>query len=365
MDYPPAVILVVDDIEDNRIMLERRLTRLNYQVITVATGQGALALLQTTPIDLILLDIGLPDISGDIVLAQIKAHPLWQHLPVIIISAITALETIISCIAAGADDYLTKPFNPTLLQVRVRACLDKKQIRDQERQYLAQIQIAQAKSDRLLHNILPSPIVARLQETPTTIADYFPEATVLFADLVDFTHLATHFPVIEVVATLNTIFSWIDDLVAERGLEKIKTIGDAYMVAGGVPVPRADHAEAIADLALALQAGSATMLLPGGRPLQLRIGIHSGPVIAGVIGRHKFSYDLWGEDGQPRQPYGVSRPAGSDPGERHDPDPLSRSISVSSPWVAAYEGLRGATHLSAARPIDYGGSPQASGRAVR
>ena len=153
----------------------------------------------------------------------------------------------------------------------------------------------QAKSERLLLNVLPAPIAARLKEHEGTIADDLPAVTVLFADIVGFTPLSERLRASEVVSLLDAVFERWDGLVADHGVEKIKTIGDAYMVAGGIPLPREDHAEAIAQLALAMGPQLAQYSAEAGLPLQVRIGIDSGPVVAGVIGRAKFSYDLWGD----------------------------------------------------------------------
>ena len=151
------------------------------------------------------------------------------------------------------------------------------------------------RSERLLLNILPAAIAARLKQSPGVIADEFPDVTVLFADIVNFTPLSQGIAPEAVVELLDELFSGFDQLAQRHGLEKIKTIGDAYMVVGGLPNPRPDHAQAVAELALAMRAEVARHASPGGRPLQVRIGIDTGPVVAGVIGRSKFSYDLWGD----------------------------------------------------------------------
>lgn len=152
----------------------------------------------------------------------------------------------------------------------------------------------QQQSDDLLHSILPDAIVVRLKEGPSMIADDFPEATVLFADVVGFTPLSAGMSPPELVGLLNSVFTTFDGFVIDLGLEKIKTVGDEYMVAGGVPVPREDHAEAIAELALRIRDHVAHEDFDGHR-LVMRIGINSGPVVAGIIGTHKFSYDMWGD----------------------------------------------------------------------
>ncbi|PZV09098.1 MAG: histidine kinase [Leptolyngbya sp.] len=151
------------------------------------------------------------------------------------------------------------------------------------------------RSEQLLINILPESIVQRLKENGTSIAEHFDEVTILFADIVNFTPIAARLPPFEVVELLNGIFSEFDDLVEEFGLEKIKTIGDAYMVAAGLPVPRTDHAEAIAAMALAMQQRVADFRSKTGEAFQIRVGINTGTVVGGVIGTKKFIYDLWGD----------------------------------------------------------------------
>ncbi|MBE9228685.1 PAS domain-containing protein [Phormidium sp. LEGE 05292] len=159
----------------------------------------------------------------------------------------------------------------------------------------AELRLEKERSELLLLNILPEPIATRLKEDSSVIAESFNEVTIMFADLVGFTSLSTKLQPIELVNLLNEIFSTFDQLVEELGLEKIKTIGDAYMVAGGLPIPRKDHAEAIADLALTMLNIMQQFRLSIDEELQIRIGINTGVVVAGVIGKKKFIYDLWGD----------------------------------------------------------------------
>jgi PAS domain S-box-containing protein len=154
---------------------------------------------------------------------------------------------------------------------------------------------SQKQTERLLLNILPSPIADRLKLTSNTIAEDFAEVSVLFADIVGFTQLASSLSAIELVSLLNRIFSAFDRLSEKHSLEKIKTVGDAYMVVGGLPTRRADHAEAIAEMALDMQSTIAQFRDQMGKEVNIRIGINTGPVVAGVIGIKKFSYDLWGD----------------------------------------------------------------------
>jgi class 3 adenylate cyclase len=157
------------------------------------------------------------------------------------------------------------------------------------------LRLEQEKSERLLLNVLPAPIAGRLKQTEGVIADGFPDVTVLFADIVDFTRRSERIAPEQVVQALNDLFSVFDQHARQRGLEKIKTVGDAYMVAGGLPDPRPDHAEAVIEMAMAMRDEVARRSDPGGQPLAVRIGIDTGPVVAGVIGTSKFSYDLWGD----------------------------------------------------------------------
>jgi class 3 adenylate cyclase len=150
-------------------------------------------------------------------------------------------------------------------------------------------------AQQLLFNILPEPIVRQLEKDQSAIAEGYDQATVLFADIVGFTPISARMPPRELVDMLNEIFSRFDALTEKHGLEKIKTIGDAYMVVGGVPTPRSDHAVAVANMALEMREIAENIRPATGGRLELRIGINSGPVVAGVIGTKKFAYDLWGD----------------------------------------------------------------------
>lgn len=161
--------------------------------------------------------------------------------------------------------------------------------------FVRQRNIYQEKSESLLYNILPREIAAILREGNQTIADHFNDASVLFADMVDFTLMSTEMAPVAMVEMLNEIFTYFDGLVEKYDLEKIKTIGDCYMVAAGVPRPRADHAQAITKLALEMLTYIQSHQFNASRQVNFRIGINTGPVMAGVIGRKKFIYDLWGD----------------------------------------------------------------------
>ncbi len=165
---------------------------------------------------------------------------------------------------------------------------------NQRNQALGLLRLEQAKSERLLRNILPEEVATDLKEHGRTEARHYDAASILFADVVNFTPLSSSVSPTELVALLNEVFSLFDSLAGKYDLEKIKTIGDAYMVAAGVPNPRTDHAIVLARMALDVRRAVEEREFYG-RRLSLRLGIHSGPVVAGVIGERKFSYDLWGD----------------------------------------------------------------------
>ena len=297
-----AAILVVDDSDTMRDVIVLMLQQLGYENVTAATdGAVALRLLQKIEFDLVVLDIEMPRVNGYQVLTALKNDPVRRHLPVIVTSGLDQDPAVVRCLELGAEDFLPKPVDKAVFRARIASSLERKRLRDLDRLRLLQLRAEhdllvaeQEKSERLLLNVLPRSIAIRLKQGERAIAERFTAVTVLFADLVDFTSLAQSLDPADLVALLNDLFSRFDRLAADHGVEKIKTIGDSYMVVGGLPERRADHAEAIAAMALAMLAAVADLNRGRGRTLCLRIGLHSGPVVAGVIGRQKFSYDLWG-----------------------------------------------------------------------
>ncbi len=291
----PSRILVVDDNASNRDLLKRRLERQGHTVVLAEDGSCALARVQEEPFDLILLDLLMPDISGFDVLLTLKSDPSLKDIPIIMVSALNEIDSIVRCIEAGAEDYLAKPFDPVLLRARIGSSLEKKRLRDREREASEALRLEKERSEQLLLNILPAPIVERLKGGETVIADHLSNITILFADFVGFTELSSKLTAPEVVGVLGRVFSAFDALALKFGVEKIKTIGDAYMVACGLFGPRRDHAHAVADMALSMieTLKSLNDELPA--KLEMRIGVNSGDAVAGVIGTHKFIYDIWGD----------------------------------------------------------------------
>jgi adenylate cyclase len=285
-------ILVIDDNVTILEALSRRLTRQHHQVVSCESGEEAIEVVRNQMFDVVLLDVMMPGMSGIEVLRRLKAD--FPDLPVVMISALDETEMIVRCLEDGADDYLSKPVNGALLQARIASSLDRKFLRDREKAAQAKLRAEKKRSDKLIRNVLPDGIVGRLRRGEAVTADHFDNVTILFCDLVGFTRLTAAWHPARTLDLLNEIFSGFDELVVKYGLEKIKTIGDAYMVAGGLPEPRPDHAEAVAAMALEMP----LVLAAASRnrtDLACRIGLNSGPAVAGIVGAKKFFYDVWGD----------------------------------------------------------------------
>ena len=295
-------VLVVDDSRTLRKLLIRELNLVGITNIQEATdGAEAVERVRAEPFDLMLLDMEMPELDGLDVLKLIKSDPVLSYLPVIVISGGEQFSKTVECIQIGAEDYLPKPFDPILLRARVYSSLEKKRLRDIDRERIVELQtekellhVEQLKTEKLMLNILPKPIADRLKKGEKNIAGSYPESTVLFSDLVGFTKMSSEKTAGQLVELLNSLLTKFDQRAEHLGLEKIKTIGDAYMAVGGIPIPRADHAEIVADMALGMFIDLKEFNDAYGMTLNMRIGINSGPVVAGVIGFTKFSYDLWG-----------------------------------------------------------------------
>jgi adenylate cyclase len=245
-------ILVIDDNESNRDLLARQLARDGHAVETVASGREGLALVRERAFDLILLDVLMPEMSGYEVLATLKRDSQTAEIPVIMISALDEMDSIVRCIEAGAVDYLPKPFAPALLRARIRSSLENKLLRDRERAMMQEIRLAKERNESLLLSILPRAVVDRINGGAAMVADHIPEATIVFADIVNFTPFSGKLSPADVVGVLNRIFSAFDRLVDQHKAEKIKTIGDGYMVAVGIPEPCDDHVAIAARLSLTM-----------------------------------------------------------------------------------------------------------------
>jgi adenylate cyclase len=286
-----AKVLVVDDTELNRDLLSRRLQRQGHKVIEAVNGQDALAKMGEHDFDLILLDIMMPVMDGYQVLEQVKKDDDFRHIPIIVVSAITEIESVIRCIKLGAEDFLSKPFNAVLLKARVNACLEKKCLRDLEKKHLSAIEQEKKKVDGLIHVLFPSFIADELKTTGEVKSKRYENVAVMFCDIVGFTSFCNDNAPETVVSHLQEFVEVFEKISKKHGVEKIKTIGDAYMCASGLIEPL--EKPVINCVRCALEMIEQTRGLPV--DWQVRIGIHVGPLIAGVVGGYRYSFDIWGD----------------------------------------------------------------------
>lgn len=276
----PSRILVIEDEPANIQTLSTLLKERGYNINIATNGRQGLEVLERIRPDLILLDIMMPEMDGFETCRRIKASTARQEIPIIFLTAKTDTADIVRGFELGAVDYVAKPFNAHELLARVNTHLT--------------LDYLHRENERLLLNVLPASIANKLKQQVGIIAERFDDVSVLFADIVGFTPLSARLSPTELIESLNRVFSGFDELADHHKLEKIKTIGDGYMVAGGLIEQNADHLVAMATMALAMHENVRELNSEFGG-LSLRIGLQVGSVIAGVIGIRKFIYDVWGD----------------------------------------------------------------------
>ena len=243
----------------------------------------------------------MPIMDGFQVMASLREIETTGYLPVLVITA--QPEEKLRALKSGARDFISKPFNLAEVLVRVQNLLEVRLLTLQTKSLFEQVVAEQRVSEHLLNNVLPEVIVKRLKQQPEfqadnlskVIADTFPEVTVLFADIVGFTKFAETVSARVLVDVLNEIFTKFDNITDHRGLEKIKTIGDSYMAAAGLPLPMHNHAEQAAHAAFDMLEAMERFNQKNDYKFEIRVGMNSGSVVAGVIGVRKFLYDIWGD----------------------------------------------------------------------
>ena len=278
------VVLVVDDDAMIRKALRRWLGARGYSVYLAQSGSEALGLLEREPaIQLVISDNDMPEMSGLDLLKEVR-----RRFPKVFRIMLTGSGDQQTMKRAINEDeiyrFVEKPWDDEELGSALHLAFESLTLQ-------AELDRERARSEQLLLNVLPQPIGERLKRGEAPIADAFPDVSIVFSDLVGFTELSSRMPAAALVELLNEVFSELDALAAAHGVEKIKTIGDAYLAVAGIPVARDDHARAAADLAIDML----RVVDRRGLKLQMRVGINSGAVVAGVIGKHKFTYDLWGD----------------------------------------------------------------------
>ena len=301
-DILKANVLIVDDQAANVLLLERVLRGAGYLCVTSTQNPREVCELhRQNHYDLILLDLQMPGMDGFEVMQGLHEIEADGYLPVLVITAQPAEK--LRALKAGAKDFVSKPFDLAEVLARVHNLLEVRLLHLETKKLYEQVLAEQKVSERLLHNVLPHAIAERLKGRPEimaddfteVIADSFPEVTVLFADIVGFTKFSEGVSAEVIVDVLNDIFTRFDSITDHRGLEKIKTIGDSYMAAAGLPIPVADHAERAAHMALDMLEVMDRFNAQSPYHLKIRIGISTGAAVAGVIGKRKFLYDLWGD----------------------------------------------------------------------
>ena len=316
-------LLFIDDEANILAALKRLFKPLGYRILTAQSGADGLVLMQKNKVDLVMCDMRMPHMTGAEVLEQVRNK--WPGTVRILLTGYSDIAGTIAAINRGEiRRYISKPWDANDIVFVVRDALERKRLlaeklrlealtlqqNEEIKRLYDQVVAEQKVAERLLLNVLPRVIAERLKEqgsitveekqiggnifTPL-IADSFPDVTVLFADIVDFTKFSANVSAERLVVLLNEIFTDFDNIADSRGIEKIKTIGDAYMAVAGVPNFMETHAAQAAKMALDMMDALAIFNKKNGYALQMRIGINSGAVVAGVIGKHKFIYDLWGE----------------------------------------------------------------------
>lgn len=301
-DLQKAKLLIVDDQAANVLLLERLLRSAGYSDISSTQKPSeVLALHQKNRYDLILLDLNMPEMDGFQVMEALKSVEGDGTLPVLVITA--QPNEKLRALKAGALDFVSKPFDIAEVLARVQNLLQVRLLNLQTQKLYEQVLVEQELSDMLLHNVLPQAIAERLKGRSKLTADHlnlaivdsYAHVTVLFADIVGFTAFSQGVSPEVLVGVLNDLFTRFDHIADHRGLEKIKTIGDCYMAAAGLPTVVPDHADRAAHMALDMLDAIQDFNANTEHPLNIRIGISTGAAVAGVIGKSKFLYDLWGD----------------------------------------------------------------------
>jgi adenylate cyclase len=305
-DILKANILIVDDQEANVALLQQMLGGAGYVSVTATRNPRAVVeLYRRNRYDLILLDLEMPGMDGFEVMQGLKAIETTGYLPVLVLTA--EPEHKLRALKAGAKDFVSKPFGLAEILLRVYNMLEIRLLHLESKRLYERVVAEQKLAERLRRNVLPRPITERLKnqsemdadDISDVIADTFPEVTVLFADLVEFRRFSAGLSPAVRIDVLNEIFASFDHIADVRGLEKIKTIGDAYMAAAGLPTPVPDHSARAAHMALDMIEVLDRFNGESSYKVTVRIGISTGAAVAGVTGKRKFLYDLWGDGVNP------------------------------------------------------------------
>ncbi|HUP07916.1 MAG TPA: adenylate/guanylate cyclase domain-containing protein [Caldimonas sp.] len=275
--HAPASLLVVDDNKVNRLLLARSLELQGHRVTTAENGRVALGLLRERGFDLLLLDMEMPEMDGFQVLEALTADRALRDLPVIVTSSLEGLANVVRCIELGAEDYLSKPVNPVLLKARIGASLEKKRLRDQQKELVRRFATPEVAQD--------------LQQSGFALGGRRVQASAMFADIRNFTAQVESQPPEDTIELLNTWYTLMFDAISGHGGVVNQMIGDGLMAIFGAPLPLEDHAVAAVEAALEMMEMIALLnaerAAQGRSPLRMGIGIASGEMVAGYTGTHQ------------------------------------------------------------------------------
>ncbi len=295
IESEPGFILAVDDLKENRELVARHLTRAGHFVITAASGEEALRTLNETDVDVVLLDLFMPGMDGHEVLRRIKEHPSWRATPVIMISGRQDMDGIIDCIEAGADDYMFKPFNPVLLQARIKAGIERKRWHDKEQQFRQQLERNEKFIRATFGRYLSDEIVTDILERPEglELGGDLREVTIMMSDIRGFTSISELLEPAQVVKMLNRYLGAMTEIIMSHQGTIDEFIGDAILAVFGAPQHRDDDADRAVKCALAMQEAMAAIndinREEGLPEISMGIALNTGDVIAGNIGSERRS----------------------------------------------------------------------------
>lgn len=290
-DEVAGSLLVVDDNAMNRDLLSRQLARAGFMVQTAESGAEALRIMDGRDFDLVLLDVIMPEMDGLEVLRRVKSDPHLAETPVMVLSSLDDVESAIRCIELGADDFLHKPFHPTLLQARIGASLEIRRRRDEHDRQLARLDESELFVERILRGSFPAAIADRVRSGETEIVESYGDVTVLWCDVESAARERTRDPS-QVADRMQRLLEALDRVAEEQELGTVAQAGDGVVLAAGVPIPAEDHAHRVASAALALRDG---LRSDPSFDAPIRVGMDSGEVTGAVLGGERLGYRLWGD----------------------------------------------------------------------
>jgi class 3 adenylate cyclase/CheY-like chemotaxis protein len=288
-------VLIVEDSVVNQKLLTKILVKQNYNVLVAGSGEEALDILKEALPHLIILDIVLPGMNGYSTCRCLKQNDRTRDIPVIFISALDSTKDKVEGFDVGGVDYITKPFEPAEVLARIRIHMRLHQLQNKLEEKNQQLDAEKQKSEGLLCNVLPKSVGLELLKTGECCPQLFTDTTVCFTDIIDFTSASSKLAPEVIIHELNEIFTAFDRISLKYNCERMKTIGDAYLFACGVPESNPNHAENVARAALEMVDYLKNRNLDAEHSWQLRVGMHSGPLVGGVVGTEKYLYDIFGD----------------------------------------------------------------------